>query len=190
MDPVVDRCSSQRLIHERLRSTVRGCGVGGLYASREYWCALVLGKVEALATRLYPGEGCRTGRRRVAARRGCRYMHGRRKHTVSICVYVCLGECGCGVGGWVGWVGDGVEDGFWRVPIRTHGSSGKDAAVGGGTVCPGEGIRKRLWGRRAVCVPRIFVCTRAQQSGGTCEAAVRTRREQDRQAKGSCRTRL
>ena len=51
--------------------------------------------------RLFAREGCRTGRQRVAAGRGCKNTHGRRKHTFSFCVYVCLGVCVCG-GRWVG----------------------------------------------------------------------------------------
>ena len=84
----------------------------------------MLSRVEVLATRLFAREGCRTGRQRVAAGRGCKNTHGRRKHTFSFCVYVCLGVCVCVEGGgWVGdWVGDGVRDGVWRVLARTHGS--------------------------------------------------------------------
>ena len=60
-----------------------------------------------------------------------------------MCVCVCILRGVWGWGGWgAGWVWGGVGDGVWRVAVRTHGSYGQDAAAGGGTVCPGEGIRK------------------------------------------------
>jgi hypothetical protein len=96
------------------RVSVREGRGGGLYASREYLCALVLSKVEALARQLDAREGCRTGRRRAAAGRGCRYMHGRSKHAVGFCAYVCLGVCGGWMGGWGGWdTGWGTVCGGW-----------------------------------------------------------------------------
>ena len=88
--------------------------------SREYLCTLVLSNVEVFARRLHAREGLRRGRRRTDAGRGCRHMYGRRKYTVSFCLYVCLGVCGGWVGG--GGVGGGVGDGVWRVLVRMHGS--------------------------------------------------------------------
>ena len=88
--------------------------MGALRVPRTFVCSRAEQKAVALATRPYAREGCRTGRHRAAAGRGCRYMHGRRTYTVSICVYVCLAVCGGGGeggagGGRVG--GRGVEGG-------------------------------------------------------------------------------